>query len=58
LQTYYVRDAEGQVRYTVDGLGSVSGFTYDGLGRQVSTRRYKNQIALTSLNSQLTTGPS
>lgn len=44
-QTHYVYDANGQLRFTVDALGYVSGRDYDVSGRLVKETRYANKPA-------------
>ena len=45
---YSVYNASGQLTYSMDGLGDVTKFVYDGNGNVVDRVRYANQVDLTS----------
>lgn len=42
--TRYAYDADGRIAYTVNGLGHVTGFTYDASGNVIATTAYAGAI--------------
>ncbi|PKB13885.1 LysM peptidoglycan-binding domain-containing protein [Janthinobacterium sp. 64] len=47
--TWRTYDADGLLRYEVDGERYMTEYRYDSAGRQVSTLRYANQVSATAL---------
>ncbi|MDQ3287380.1 MAG: putative Ig domain-containing protein, partial [Pseudomonadota bacterium] len=57
VQGYRVRDADGRVRFTVDGAGAVVRMDYDDANRLTQTRRHATAIVLDAgLRNQLLAG--
>ncbi|MGU7783235.1 LysM peptidoglycan-binding domain-containing protein [Burkholderia sp. PU8-34] len=49
----YAHDADGQLRYVVDGIGNVTAFTYDANGNVIATTGYARAIAAGGIMSAL-----
>ncbi|WP_082697758.1 DUF6531 domain-containing protein [Novosphingobium fuchskuhlense] len=53
-QTFAVVNLKGQVAYTIDGEGGVTGFAYDGAGNTIRSTRYSKTRPTTALPSAAT----